>query len=449
MPRTTRRTTRNSRKKKGNPLIRKLSVLFVLAAIGAGAYWNGDLNTQQVADSKMSQIEEGSVEDKDAVYTETSQDVSDALDTWLKSQDADVTTVESKDRTEERYATGGTISWTTKSKEVVPTKAFTREDLEKQLAKSNGKAVLYRVEKTQHNGQDVTEYDIAHFDMLDKEQLYLVTDRLYVTEPKEKTGVVASIKKLIQETTSGSLKDVPQETATITTKPVTVTDRQKHPAEIKGRLAIVIDDCGSDMKTLEGLNKLPIPLTYAVMPNKPHTSESAESGYDAGRKIFVHLPMEAMHIGSSEKTYIAKDMSDKEVKETANDLLDQVPHAVGMNNHQGSLATADPRLMKDVMAVLKQRHLAYLDSRTNKDSVGEQTASAAGISTTRNNLFIDNDKDVELIKNRLRQGGQIAKSNGSAVVIGHCRPYTLQAIKESIDELHKEGIDIVFVTDLM
>lgn len=397
----------------------------------------------------MSQIEEGSVEDKDAVYTETSQDVSDALDTWLKSQDADVTTVESKDRTEERYATGGTISWTTKSKEVVPTKAFTREDLEKQLAKSNGKAVLYRVEKTQHNGQDVTEYDIAHFDMLDKEQLYLVTDRLYVTEPKEKTGVVASIKKLIQETTSGSLKDVPQETATITTKPVTVTDRQKHPAEIKGRLAIVIDDCGSDMKTLEGLNKLPIPLTYAVMPNKPHTSESAESGYDAGRKIFVHLPMEAMHIGSSEKTYIAKDMSDKEVKETANDLLDQVPHAVGMNNHQGSLATADPRLMKDVMAVLKQRHLAYLDSRTNKDSVGEQTASAAGISTTRNNLFIDNDKDVELIKNRLRQGGQIAKSNGSAVVIGHCRPYTLQAIKESIDELHKEGIDIVFVTDLM
>lgn len=449
MPRTTRRTTRNSRKKKGNPLIRKLSVLFVLAAIGAGAYWNGDMNTQQVADSKMSQIEEGSVEDKDAVYTETSQDVSDALDTWLKSQDADVTTVESKDRTEERYATGGTISWTTKSKEVVPTKAFTREDLEKQLAKSNGKAVLYRVEKTQHNGQDVTEYDIAHFDMLDKEQLYLVTDRLYVTEPKEKTGVVASIKKLIQETTSGSLKDVPQETATITTKPVTVTDRQKHPAEIKGRLAIVIDDCGSDMKTLEGLNKLPIPLTYAVMPNKPHTSESAESGYDAGRKIFVHLPMEAMHIGSSEKTYIAKDMSDKEVKETANDLLDQVPHAVGMNNHQGSLATADPRLMKDVMAVLKQRHLAYLDSRTNKDSVGEQTASAAGISTTRNNLFIDNDKDVELIKNRLRQGGQIAKSNGSAVVIGHCRPYTLQAIKESIDELHKEGIDIVFVTDLM
>lgn len=110
MPRTTRRTTRNSRKKKGNPLIRKLSVLFVLAAIGAGAYWNGDMNTQQVADSKMSQIEEGSVEDKDAVYTETSQDVSDALDTWLKSQDADVTTVESKDRTEERYATGGTIS---------------------------------------------------------------------------------------------------------------------------------------------------------------------------------------------------------------------------------------------------------------------------------------------------------------------------------------------------
>lgn len=449
MPKKRIRTTRRHRRK-SNPWVRWLSLLFVLLAISAGAYWGmNDTVSPQMADAKISHVKEGTVEDKDAIYTDTTKDISEALDTWLRAQDAEVTTVEKQERTEPRHATGGTIQWTTYSKEVIPAKPFTREDLEQYLAKSNGKAVLYRVEKTLHNGQTVTEYDIAYFDMLDTEQLYLVTDRLYVTAPKEPNTVVASIKKLIQESTSGSLKDIPSAAPGAAPQPPVGTDKQRHPAEIKGRLAIVIDDCGSDMKTLEGLNKLPIPLTYAVMPNKPHTAESAESGYNAGRKIFVHLPMEALQIGSSEKTYIAKEMSDSKVKETTNSLLDQVPHAVGMNNHQGSLATADARLMNDVMAVLKQRHLVYLDSRTNKDSVGEQTASAVGIGTTRNNLFIDNDHDVELIKNRLRQGGQIAKSNGSAVVIGHCRPYTLQAIKESIDELHKEGIDLVFVTDLM
>lgn len=426
-------------------------VLLLLILLCIGAYWtvNGDSASYQRADAKISQIEAGKTEQKDAVYTDTSADMHDAVDAWLKAIDADVSTVETAERTEQRTATGGTISWTTKSKEVVPTKPFSREDLEKQLAKSNGKAVLYRVEKTQHNGKDVTEYDIAHFDMLDKEQLYLVTDKIYVTEPKPKDGVVASIKKLIKESTSGSLKDVPKETAKTTGTTKQVGDTQRHPKVIKGRLAIVIDDCGSDMKTLQGLNALPIPLTYAVMPNKTHTTESANSGYDAGRKIFVHLPMEPLNVASSEKVYIGKEMKDSTVKDTANSLLDQVPHAVGMNNHQGSAATADPRLMKDVMSVVKQRHLLYLDSRTNAASVGEQTARTMGIGTTRNNLFIDNDKDVAAIKKRILQGGQIAKNNGSAVVIGHCRPTTLAALKDSIDELHSEGIDIVFVTDLM
>lgn len=426
-------------------------VLLLLVLLCIGAYWtvNGDSASYQRADAKISQIEAGKTEQKDAVYTDTSADMHDAVDAWLKAIDADVSTVETAERTEQRTATGGTISWTTKSKEVVPTKPFSREDLEKQLAKSNGKAVLYRVEKTQHNGKDVTEYDIAHFDMLDKEQLYLVTDKIYVTEPKPKDGVVASIKKLIKESTSGSLKDVPKETAKTTGTTKQVGDTQRHPKVIKGRLAIVIDDCGSDMKTLQGLNALPIPLTYAVMPNKTHTTESANSGYDAGRKIFVHLPMEPLNVASSEKVYIGKEMKDSTVKDTANSLLDQVPHAVGMNNHQGSAATADPRLMKDVMSVVKQRHLLYLDSRTNAASVGEQTARTMGIGTTRNNLFIDNDKDVAAIKKRILQGGQIAKNNGSAVVIGHCRPTTLAALKDSIDELHSEGIDIVFVTDLM
>ena len=72
-----------------------------------------------------------------------------------------------------------------------------------------------------------------------------------------------------------------------------------------------------------------------------------------------------------------------------------------------------------------------------------------GVPETRNNLFIDNDADVGAVKERLRQAGRIAKANGSAVVIGHCRAKTIAAIREMIDELHHEGIDFVFVTDLM
>ena len=232
-------------------------------------------------------------------------------------------------------------------------------------------------------------------------------------------------------------------------KPKQAAPKQSHPAQVQGRLAIVIDDCGVDLDTLSRLNSIPIPLTYAVMPYKAHTAEAAASGYSAGRKIFVHMPMQPLNTTSSEEIFIGGDMSDSKIQATANEILDQVPYAVGMNNHQGSMATADERIMKSVMSVMRQRGLAFLDSRTNSASVGEQTASAMGVMTGRNNLFIDNDSDVASIKERLRQGGDMAIRNGSAVVIGHCRPNTAQALSEMVDELHAKGVDIVFVTDLM
>ena len=451
------------RKKQGRRIRRRsrsvvtpLSVLFVMLAVCAGAYWNGNtdipLAASQTATASMEQLPSGYTEGQDAEYTQVSADMQKAIENWLQAQHAEVSTIKTEERQEHRRATGGTIRWTTKSLLVVPSKPFSRQELEKQLSGSNGKAVVYRTEKTTLDGKDVTEYDIAYFEMLDKEQLYLVMNKLYVTAPKVKTNLLENIKKFILGSSDASLKEAAANTIANQLKNNSsqgTAQSQQHPAQVKGRLAIVIDDCGSDMATLEKLNTLPIPLTYSVMPNKTHTTESAQSGHQAGRKIFVHLPMQPLNVSSSESVFIGSDMNDSTVKATTNELLDQVPHAIGMNNHQGSMATADARLMKDVMSVMKKRKLVYLDSRTNSTSVGEQTAAAMGIATSRNNLFIDNDADVNAIKQRLRQGGEIAKSNGSAIIIGHCRPKTAQALSEMIDELHKEGIDIVFVTELM
>ncbi len=446
--RKTRRTAASRRQSRS--IVKPLSILFLLLVLCASAYWQqrgeesgGDAGT------KMEQIEDRRDDGRDADYTEASQEIHDAVAAWLKAQGADCSDIKTEDRTEPRRATGGTIRWTTKSTAVIPQKPFSRDALETVLQKSGGKAVLYRTEQTTRNGKAVTEYDIAYFDMLDTEQVYLVTDRLYVMAPQEKKTVADEVKSLILNSPSGSLKDAESAAQFPSGDTAKEAEKQVRPAQVKGRLAIVIDDCGSSLDILREFNAIPVPLTYAVMPDKPYTAASARSGYQAGRKIFVHMPMQPLNTSSSEAIFIGEDMSDSKVKATAAAILDQVPHAVGMNNHQGSLATADARLMKDVMAVLKQRGLVYLDSRTNSASVGDQTAASMGVATSRNNLFIDNDADVASVKARLRQGGQIALSNGSAVVIGHCRHNTAQAVRDMVQELAQEGVEIVFVTDLM
>lgn len=445
---------RNQRPRRSKPTsLRPWLVLLVFAIVCAGAYFffSGHNPIKPSSDVKVEQIEDVRDDGKDAVYTNASQELSDAVAAWLKEQDAELQELSREDRTEERKATGGTIYWTTRSTAIVPSKAFSKEDLEKFLQKSGGKASLYRVTQTTLKGQHATEYDIAYFDTLDGDPLYLVTDKLYVLPVHKKKGLVEDIKDMIVKPSATEQTSEDQEPAAAESESPEQAPAAKpsHPSQAQGRLAIVIDDCGADLRTLSRLNDIPIPLTYAVMPNKAYTAESANSGYNAGRKIFVHMPMQPLNTTSSEEIFIGSDMSNTMIKETANSLIDQVPHAIGMNNHQGSMATADERIMESVMSVMKQRGLAFLDSRTNGASIGEQTASAMGVTTGRNNLFIDNDANVSAIKERLRQGGEMALRNGSAVVIGHCRPNTAQAIAEMIDELHGKGVDIVFVTDLM
>ena len=72
-----------------------------------------------------------------------------------------------------------------------------------------------------------------------------------------------------------------------------------------------------------------------------------------------------------------------------------------------------------------------------------------GVPTTRNNLFLDNDPSVPAVKERLRQAARIAKKNGSAVAIGHCKAGTMRALRDMAAEMIDDGIDFVFVTDLM
>lgn len=429
-----RRRTPAKQKKISGRAYFVLGLFIALCAMGFAYFHQG--NDTQTADTKISSLDKPADDGKNANYTAAAEELQDGVITWLKSKDCTVETVHTENREEIRHKTGGKIIWSTKSVVAKGADIFTKETLTEELGKSDGKATLYRTADTTIGGASVKEYDIALFDLLDTEQVYLIALKVFVPADAAFDTVVAALKKDGKKAVSEKDKEFRKK-------------RGRHPSRVEGRLAVVIDDCGSDMDVLAAYNAVPVDLTYAVMPFKAHTIDSAESGYNAGRKIIVHLPMEPLNVPSSEEIFLSSDMGDSKITATTNELIDQVPYAVGINNHQGSKATADGRLMKDVMSVLKKRGLVFLDSRTSTESVGAQTAAAMGVPTTRNNLFLDNDPSVPAVKERLRQAARIAKKNGSAVAIGHCKAGTMRALRDMAAEMIDDGIDFVFVTDLM
>jgi polysaccharide deacetylase 2 family uncharacterized protein YibQ len=127
-----------------------------------------------------------------------------------------------------------------------------------------------------------------------------------------------------------------------------------------------------------------------------------------------------------------------------------MPGIEGVNNHQGSLATADPRVMKTVLVVLQDYGLFFLDSLTSNKSIAYNTAKEMGVAAARNSVFLDADtEDPEVVEQRIRQLVARAKANGAAVGIGHPRRWTLDALERSETYLKNAGIELVYLRDLV
>lgn len=214
------------------------------------------------------------------------------------------------------------------------------------------------------------------------------------------------------------------------------------------RLALIIDDCGQWLDTERGFIALPVTLTMSVLPDVRYNRTIEREAADGNKGVMLHLPMETLSGLKPGPGEITTEMNDGAITAQVEHDLDDVELARGVNNHEGSKATADPRVMNDVMAVLARQGRFFIDSRTNKRSVAERIATEHGVATARRNVFIDNQADVAYTEEQLRLAAALAKRDGSAIAIGHPKASTLAAVKAMIPELQADGIVFVRAADL-
>ena len=217
------------------------------------------------------------------------------------------------------------------------------------------------------------------------------------------------------------------------------------------RLAIIVDDLGKDLAPARELLKLPYPLTVSIIPNLSNSTEIAEEAFRRGDEILLHFPMQASEPGAkSEAVELRVGMQPRQVSEMLASMLASVPHASGVNNHQGSRATSDPALMNALMPALRQRGLFFVDSRTTVETVAYTSAERDGVPATfRSAQFLDDVETRSAILAQLDRAASDAKRKGWAVTIGHPHPATIAALREALPRLEARGIHLVFVSDVL
>ena len=219
----------------------------------------------------------------------------------------------------------------------------------------------------------------------------------------------------------------------------------------KGSIGIIIDDFGyRNDEVSDGFLELDARLTYAVIPGHEYSTEFSETAVSKGYEVIVHMPMENLsNKGGEENFILSTDMNNEIIQKRIRTALDEIPTAIGMNNHQGSKASADQRVMSNVARIIKERNLFFVDSRTTAETVAESTMEVFGVPTARRNVFLDNDDDEIKILNQLNELVRQAEKSGAAIGIGHVKPKTLKILKKYIPEIQKKGFKFEFVSKML
>ncbi|WP_459837207.1 divergent polysaccharide deacetylase family protein [Halanaerobaculum tunisiense] len=222
---------------------------------------------------------------------------------------------------------------------------------------------------------------------------------------------------------------------------------QQPPA---AKMAVIIDDLGFNRAGTTELLSIERPLTLAVLPGRPYSEYDAQLVAEAGQELILHQPLEPLNaVADPGSGAINTSMSDQEIKTTLEDNLDQLPEVTGINHHMGSKASANKRVMRTIVEVLKKRGLYYVDSSTSGQSVGFEMARDHKLSTEVNYLFIDNIDQQNKIEEMILRLGKIALEKEELVVIGHVKKNTAQVLKETIPQLEDWGIKLVHASQLV
>jgi polysaccharide deacetylase 2 family uncharacterized protein YibQ len=294
----------------------------------------------------------------------------------------------------------------------------------------------------------------------------LPADNIYVslTDPTQTSALTRALDQIarrhkldIVETSSGgvlrfdyALNRTRTHTIHLITPLAATARRIVKQDATNAKLAIILDDCGYDRVAADTLLALPFPLTVAVIPHLPLSTEVAEEAFRRGDQVLLHLPMESeVNSGKPEEIELHVGMTTAQVHEALAGMLDSVPHAVGVNNHQGSRATADPALMQALMPALRQRGLFFIDSRTTATTVAYDTAERDGVRAASRKVFLDDTSTREAILAQLDLAARDAQRDGSAVAIGHPHPATIAALREGIPRLESRGVHLVFASDVV
>jgi len=217
------------------------------------------------------------------------------------------------------------------------------------------------------------------------------------------------------------------------------------------QIAIIIDDLGYQQRAGERAIALPGPVAYAILPGTPRAAVLASAAQMSQKEVLLHLPMQASDPPRrAEPGMLSLGMDRADVAAALDAALADVPQAIGVSNHRGSLLTQQDAHMQWLMEALGARErLFFVDSYTTHKSIALHAARGNGVQAVRRDVFLDDDPSTDRIRDEFERLKRIARERGAAIAIGHPYETTLGFLETALPALADEGFELVPISVLV
>ncbi|RAU22403.1 hypothetical protein CU669_06750 [Paramagnetospirillum kuznetsovii] len=222
--------------------------------------------------------------------------------------------------------------------------------------------------------------------------------------------------------------------------------------KVNGRpmIAVIIDDLGVDRRRSERVNALKAPLTLSYMTYADDLARQTADARSHGHELMVHVPMQPQSPTYDPGPEVLEvDQSPDEIRRRLDWGLSRFDGYVAINNHMGSRFTSEAAGMRVVMAELRRRGLAFIDSVTSEKTVGGELARQFGVPFATRHVFLDNDLGVIHVRAQLAKTEAYARKHGFAIAIGHPHDGTIEALSGWIGGLEAKGFVLVPVSAII
>lgn len=215
----------------------------------------------------------------------------------------------------------------------------------------------------------------------------------------------------------------------------------------KAKIAIIIDDIGY-RKTDNKVLNLPPNITLSILPHTPYGKSLALEGFKEHHEIMLHIPMEAENGKFLGPGGLTSNMDESSIRKELNEAFEEVPFAIGVNNHMGSLLTTRTKSMYWVMQFIKEKNVVFVDSITSPNSKAMSVAKELGVPSLKRNVFLDNNLEHTYITKQFNLLIERAKKHKTAVAIAHPHPETIRSLQKLFPLLAQNNIELVPISQL-